>query len=156
MGAESLFVDTIMQYLNKLTTVVENKVTDRLPRKFALICDGCSAGDPHYLYKYATFPSSKMLVARNCCFFFLRWAMNPTLMPPNTFILSSIFYLCLTDLWPILQQLFVTIAAGTRNYHQWLRSHLSVSLRFNLAVRNIIEEDPESEDAVRKLMQKLF
>ena len=58
-----------MKYLDRLTTAVEQKIEEILPDKFAIVFDGWTGGDAHYIALFATFPDkpekgySKVLLA---------------------------------------------------------------------------------------------
>ena len=41
--------NTLMKYMGLLTTVVEKKIADKLPDKFALVFDGWSSCDSNHL-----------------------------------------------------------------------------------------------------------
>ncbi len=45
----------LMNYMDRLTTHVEEKITKILPSKFGLLADGWFALDTHYLAVFATF-----------------------------------------------------------------------------------------------------
>lgn len=49
----------IMKYQQNLTRVVEAKLSAMLPQKFALVFDGWSTSDTHYIAIIATFSSSE-------------------------------------------------------------------------------------------------
>ncbi len=49
-------VATIMKYIEKLTKKVEQKIGRLLLNKFALIFNGWTKGDTHYLGIFATYP----------------------------------------------------------------------------------------------------
>ncbi len=46
-----------MKYIDLLTTRVEQNVTAMLPSRFALVFDGWTVGDSHYVALFATFPA---------------------------------------------------------------------------------------------------
>ena len=48
-----------MNYLIKLTTIVERKIVDILPKTIAPVIDRWSEGSNHYLAVYASFPANK-------------------------------------------------------------------------------------------------
>lgn len=48
---------TLSKYLSQMTTRVEQKIAKLLPSKFAIVFDGWSAGDTHYIACYASYPS---------------------------------------------------------------------------------------------------
>ena len=52
---------TVSKYITLLTRHVEGKIASRLPLKFALIFDGWSANQAHFVGVFATFPSSNDL-----------------------------------------------------------------------------------------------
>ncbi len=47
---------TLAKYLEALSSSVEEKIAQILPDKFAIVFDGWSCGDTHYVAVYATFP----------------------------------------------------------------------------------------------------
>lgn len=53
----SISVDTLMTYLSQLTTLVEEKIKEKLPSRFAVIFDGWTGGDTHYVSVFASFPA---------------------------------------------------------------------------------------------------
>lgn len=54
---DSISQVTVCKHLNKLTTRVEQKISDQLPPKFARVFNGWSTGDTHYVSWYGSFPS---------------------------------------------------------------------------------------------------
>lgn len=58
MRPESITVKTYMKYMALLADVVEKKISNLLPNTFALVFDGWSCHDTHYLSIFATYPSS--------------------------------------------------------------------------------------------------
>lgn len=50
-----------MNYLDRLTTVAEQKAAKELPNKFALVFDGWTGGNVHYIALLATFPAQNFL-----------------------------------------------------------------------------------------------
>lgn len=52
-----LSVNTFMKYLQLMTHHVEKNVSKALPDRFALLFDGWSAKETHYVAIYATYPS---------------------------------------------------------------------------------------------------
>ncbi len=46
------------RYLEKLTSRVERKIAAQLPFRFAIVFDGWSNGDTHYIACYASYPST--------------------------------------------------------------------------------------------------
>lgn len=54
----SISVDTLMQYLSWMTKYVKFKMKETLPQLFAVVSDGWSGGDTHYVAVYATFLAS--------------------------------------------------------------------------------------------------
>ena len=48
-----------MSYLPRVTAVVERKISDILPDKFALVFDGWTIGSTHFLAVFASFPAEK-------------------------------------------------------------------------------------------------
>jgi len=57
----SLSVKSLKKYMNLLAEKVEKKLAEILPSKFALIFDGWTAGDTHYVALYASFSSNNDL-----------------------------------------------------------------------------------------------
>ncbi len=55
---ESINHKTLGKYMQMLTERVERKISRLLPDKFALVFDGRSASDTHYVAMFATFPTS--------------------------------------------------------------------------------------------------
>ena len=53
-----IYYSTLMKYMNRLITHVEEEITIILPSKFGLVVDGWSALDIHYLAVFATFPAN--------------------------------------------------------------------------------------------------
>ena len=49
---------TLISYMHKLMRAVEQKIQDSLPEKFAIIFDGWSAGDNHFVGVFATYPAT--------------------------------------------------------------------------------------------------
>lgn len=52
---------TLTKYMHALTKKVEETIRKLLPNKFALVFDGWSTNDTHYIALFATFPSSNEL-----------------------------------------------------------------------------------------------
>lgn len=52
---EGISTKTLLKYMELLCKHVENKISKRLPAKFALVFDGWSHGDTHFVGIYATF-----------------------------------------------------------------------------------------------------
>lgn len=52
----------MMRRLHKLTNIVEKKISKVLPDIIALVFDGCTCGDTHFLALFATYPSDLLLV----------------------------------------------------------------------------------------------
>lgn len=50
---------TLQKYMSARTTVVKERITSRLPDNFALVFDGLSLLDRHYLGFFATFEAEK-------------------------------------------------------------------------------------------------
>lgn len=60
IGHDSISRNTLTKYMGLLAGVVEEKIMDVLPDKFAIVFDGWSTSDRiHYLGMYATFPLAK-------------------------------------------------------------------------------------------------
>lgn len=53
----AISLDSLTKYLRNLTEHVEKKIAALLPEKFAVVFDGWSGGDTHYVSIFATFPS---------------------------------------------------------------------------------------------------
>ncbi len=49
---------TLAKYLEKLTSRVEQRISEKLPSKFAIVFDGWSTGDAHYVACFASFESN--------------------------------------------------------------------------------------------------
>lgn len=77
-------VNALKKHMAALTTLVESKISDMLPEKFAIVLDGWSAGDTHYIAMFATFPKIR---GRDSNVFFLNfspWKMSRDWMHPST------------------------------------------------------------------------
>ena len=53
---QAMSINTLQKYIEKLTRVVEKKISKLLPSRFAVIFDGWSAGTTHYVAVFASFP----------------------------------------------------------------------------------------------------
>ena len=49
-------LDTFTKMLQLLTAAVEKKISDSLPSIFALVFDGWTLGQTHYIAVFATYP----------------------------------------------------------------------------------------------------
>lgn len=47
--------NTLTKYMHKLVSLVESKISDELPDLFAIVFDGWSAGDTHFVAVYASY-----------------------------------------------------------------------------------------------------
>lgn len=52
----SVSVNTLVTYMPKLISVVEDKIKERLPNKFSTVSYSWTGGDAHYVGVFATFP----------------------------------------------------------------------------------------------------
>ena len=57
VNCNHISVNTLKKYMTKLTNAVELKISASLPDKFALVFDGWSSKDTHYVSIFATYPS---------------------------------------------------------------------------------------------------
>lgn len=55
---DPICLNTFMKYMKKLTVHVEHRLSNILPEKFALVFDGWSAGQTHFVGIFASFPDS--------------------------------------------------------------------------------------------------
>ncbi len=62
---DQIDVKTLMNYLNRVTQGVEQKIVALLPEEIALAFDGCSCGSEHYVAVFATYESLIFIT----CFF---------------------------------------------------------------------------------------
>lgn len=53
---DSISVDTLMKYLSRLTTVVENKLSTAFPSKFSIVFDDRTVLDMQHIAKFTTLP----------------------------------------------------------------------------------------------------
>ena len=54
----SISLGSFMKYLGKMTRHVEHKIQNELSNKFALIFDGWSENQTHFIALYASYPST--------------------------------------------------------------------------------------------------
>ena len=54
---EKIDVKTLKKYMDLVTKSVERKISSLIPKKFALVFDGWTAGSEHYVAVFAVFPS---------------------------------------------------------------------------------------------------
>ena len=55
MRFKPMSLSTFMRYLPRLVALVEKKISNLLPNKFAIVFDGWTAGTTHYLGVFASF-----------------------------------------------------------------------------------------------------
>ncbi|MEM9079038.1 MAG: hypothetical protein AAGC43_18510 [Bacteroidota bacterium] len=146
-----------MKYLHKLTIVVEKKVAERLPDKFAIIFDGWSGGDTHFVGVYATFPSNNSLG-------YEKILLSCSPMENEDFLDSNEHYEYLKfvlDLYGKNIDSVVEIVGDNCSTNRCMSRIIGPifvgchSHRFNLALKDIISKHQVTVDAVQALMKKL-
>lgn len=157
MREPSIAVNTLKKYMIALTTLVESKISDILPDKFAVVLDGWSAGDTHYIAIFATFPQRPGPGFRRFLLAFspmgdetrLDAAEHKTLLD---FVLSVFGKTCAN---------VVCISGDNCSTNKSFASLVGcrfqgcVSHRFNLAVKDFLSEHTDTVTVVRNMMKKL-
>lgn len=157
MRYERLSVTSLMKYLMKITVCVEKKIARLLPNKFALVFDGWSGGETHYVSVFASIPADTPIGYRNVLL-----AMSP-LENEDTqstdehynfieFVLS-VFGKCWNNVVALCGDNCATNKALSRKAgcgFVGCGSH-----RFNLAVKDMLECHADLLSNIRGLMQKL-
>jgi hypothetical protein len=54
---ENISLNTFMKYMQQLCRIVEKKISNILPDKFAIVFDGWTSNQTHYVGVFCTFPS---------------------------------------------------------------------------------------------------
>ena len=149
---------TLMKYLNKLTVVVEKKITEMLPEKFAIVFDGWSSRDnTHYMAIFVTFPAENELGYSK-----ILLTMSP--MGDEDSLSSQEHYDFATYILKLYHKSWenvVCLVGDNCNTNKALAdlAHKPLlgcaSHRFNLAVKDILEEYSDVTSCVYHMMKKL-
>lgn len=148
---------TIMNYLQKLTAKVEEKIKALLPSRFAIVFDGWSVGDTHFVAIYATFPK-----ANDSGFEEVLLGLSPMENEESQdanehydfvkFVLS-VFGKTMDNVVALIGDNTSTNKAFARclgPFFVGCHSH-----RYNLAMKDILEEYEEVIEKVQAIMKKL-
>lgn len=154
----SLSRNTLMKYLSLLTSEVESLISAKLPDSFAIVFDGWSNGDTHYVSIFATYPYSCPLGYSK-----ILLAMSP-LGAEDNFSADAHYDLIkfvVTIVFGKSMECIVAIIGDNCNTNRALGRHFNAhfvgcySHRFNLAVKDVLTNNTLTIEKVQKIMKKL-
>lgn len=160
---DSICVQTLQTYMDKLTKVVEMKIAKRLPQSVALDFDGWSHFDTHFLAIFTTFPPECDCLGLDK----KGYESVPLDLRPMEYDTSidADEHMRLIDFVLLLFTKSVTNIVALIGHSISTKKSLAIKMdrgfvgcashRFNLAVLDIIAEDASLGDCVRNLMTKL-
>ncbi|KAG7361649.1 hypothetical protein IV203_036750 [Nitzschia inconspicua] len=151
--------DTVMKYIDKLSEIVENKIAEVLPMKFALVFDRWSSDDnTHYVAVFATFPDptkehgySKVLLS-----------MSP--MGDGDNLTAQEHHAFITDILGVYRKSWenvICLIGENCSTNKATATAASLPLvgcashRLNLAVKDILKDYSSLTTCVYRLMKKL-
>ncbi|KAG7355610.1 hypothetical protein IV203_000296 [Nitzschia inconspicua] len=155
----SIARNTLMKYIDQLSEIVENKIAEVLPMKFALVFDRWSSDDnTHYAAVFATFPDptkehrySKVLLS-----------MSP--MGDGDNLTAQEHHAFITDILGVYRKSWenvVCLIGENCSTNKATATAASLPLvgcashRFNLAVKDILKDYSALTTCVYRLMKKL-
>ena len=155
--APCIDVDTLMAYMDDLTTVVEKKLAKMIPDSFALVFDGWTHVSTHYLSIFATWGSNEETGYEVALL-----GLSPL---ENEETLSAVehenYITYVLNLFGKSAENVACVIADNNNTNKAVADAMGASFigcashRFNLAVQDIIEIHATVVDKVQTLMIKL-
>ena len=153
---------TLMHNLNKLTNLVEKKISLALPEIFSVVFEGWSCGDTHYLALFATYPSKCNLGFEKVLLGFAPLGEEQSLDAESHFeymeFVLEVFEKSMTNVVAISGDNCAVNLSLAKNIHSRYSSCHYIgcaSHRFNLAVQDLMTPYREVIDKVNSLMKKL-
>eukprot|EP00171_Calliarthron_tuberculosum_P021824 IDg21824t1 len=154
---EHLSTKTLVRYLSKLSTRVEDRIRNLLPEKFALIFDGWTSSDTHFVAIFASFPVKSTNGYRTVLLSFSPFEDEVSQNAKNHYLFAcfvlDLYGKSFNNVVALIgdncetNKLFATLA-GT--YFVGCASH-----RFNLAVHDLASDSQHIINKVQSLMRKL-
>ena len=148
---------TLMKYIHLLTELVEEIIQKKLPSKFALIHDGWTANQTHYVGMFATFPSSNEIGYERILLGFSSFESEDSMSADAhieyiTFVLE-LFNRSISNVVGIVGDNFSVNLSISRKLETGFIG--CASHRFNLAVKNLFKEDDGSSAKVHAIVKSL-
>lgn len=157
---EKISMKTLMKYMSKLTKRVENHIARILPSKFAIVLDGWSHLDTHYIAIFATFQckeNNDMLPYSNVLL-----ALSPLL--DETTLSATSHQETIKYILSVYNKTWENVVALTGDNvstNKALAGLVSLPLigcashRFQLAIQDKLSEHSEKIENIHKIMVKL-
>lgn len=154
---DPISLNSLMLYLRRLTVCVEKTISTLLPEKFALVFDGWSSIDSHYMGMFATFPSDNKDGFKKLLLAFSPFE-DETSQNSDQHIQFCNFVLTLYN--KTLDNVVALIGDNCSTNKAFARKADRkfvgcYSHRFNLAVKDVLNESKDELEKVRKIMIKL-
>lgn len=157
MRFKPMSLSTFMRYLPRLVALVEKKISNLLPNKFAIVFDGWTAGTTHYLGVFASFTAHNENGYSTRLLGFSPMGDETTLdADEHVGYLSYVL-----ELFGYSFENVVALIGDNCNTNKSIANKLSLPLigcashRFNLAVQDILSEHETLLFKVHALMKKL-
>ena len=154
---QSISMNTLIKYMDKLVKKVEQRIADLLPNKFAILFDAWGAGSTHYIALFVTFTNDETRKVEKILLAFSPFQRETSLNADAhiEFIefVKSVFGKSLDNI--------VAIIADNCSVNRSISTKLCIgfigcsSHRYNLFVKSFIMEYEQIIEKVRKLMKKL-
>ncbi|KAG7354964.1 hypothetical protein IV203_004320 [Nitzschia inconspicua] len=155
----SIARNTLMKYMGNLSEIVENKIAETLPLKFALVFDGWSSDDnTHYVALFATFPDP----TKEHRYLKVLLSMSP--MGDGDNLTAQEHHAFITDILGVYRKTWanvVCLIGDNCSTNKATATAASLPLvgcashRFNLAVKDILKDYADLITCVCRLMKKL-
>ena len=157
MHFKPMSLSTFMRYLPRLVALVEKKISNLLPNKFAIVFDGWTAGTTHYLGVFSSFTAHNENGYSTRLLGFSPMGDETTLdADEHVGYLSYVL-----ELFGYSFENVVALIGDNCNTNKSIANKLSLPLigcashRFNLAVQDILSEHETLLFKVHALMKKL-
>lgn len=157
VSIEPISINTLKKYMTGLVKVVEEKITALLPEKFCLIFDGWSNGDTHYLGVFATYPSENSVGYERVLLTFSPLQDESSLKAEEHLEFMDYILGLYEKSWDNVVALVGDNCGTNRKTARIVNKPLvgCASHRYNLAVRQVVEESQSLVDQVQQLMVQL-
>lgn len=151
---EPICIETLMKYVDKIVLQVEKKITDILPDRFALVFDGWSCSDTHYVALFATYPFDNVEGYESVLL-----AFSP--MGDEKSLDAAEHYKFIKKTLELFKKSLDNVVAFIADNCSTNKSAARISVvpmigcashRFNLAVMDIVNQNKKEVEKVRSLM----
>lgn len=153
----SILVYTLSSYLDHLTSKMEDKINSTLSDKFAIIFDGSTGGNNHYVSVFATYPSNQSTVYGSVL-------LALTSIGDQNASEANKHYELMQIVLQVLEKSIENVADIVRDSCNAIRAFTRCigplflrcqSRRYQLGLKDTLQAHMSTTERVRKIMRKL-